>query len=77
MNTTGKRIIQRLLAIVVILVMTMADLSIVGTALVSYAIDTATVNNQNVEFKAYFLDNNQTLDITFIFSLVVKVTKMI
>ena len=62
MNTTGKRIIQRLLAIVVILVMTMADLSIVGTALVSYAIDTATVNNQNVEFKAYFLDNNQTLE---------------
>ena len=62
MNTTGKRIIQKVLAIVVILVMTMADLSLVGTSLVSYAIDTATVNSQNVEFKTYFSGNNQVLE---------------
>lgn len=62
MNTTGKRIIQRVLAIVVILVMTMADLSMVGSGLISYAIDTAETNNQNVELKAYFLDENQSLE---------------
>lgn len=62
MNTTGERIIQKVLAIVVIFVMTMANLSVVGTGLISYAIDTAEVNNQNVEFKAYFLDGNQSLE---------------
>lgn len=64
MNTTGKRIVQKVLAIFVILVMVMADLSFVGTSLISYAIDTAEVNNQNVEFKAHFLEGNQTLETT-------------
>ena len=62
MNTTGKRIIQKVLAIVVILVMTMADLSFVGTGLISYAIDTAEINNENIEFKAHFLGGSQSLE---------------
>ncbi len=64
MNTTGKRIIQKVLALVVIMVMTMADLSFVGTSIISYAIDTAEVNNQNVEFNTYFLDSNHSLETT-------------
>ena len=56
MNSTGKRIIQKTLAIAIILIMTMADLCFVGASLVSYAIDVAETNNQNVEFKAYFIN---------------------
>ena len=74
MNTTGRRIIQKTCAIATIFTMTMADLSMVGPNLIqmaqigsssiSYAIDAAEVNNQNIEFKAYFANNNKTLDTT-------------
>ncbi len=73
MNTTGRRIIQKTCAIASIFTITMADLSMVGSNLIqmaqigsssiSYAIDTAEVNNQNIEFKAYFA-NNKTLNTT-------------
>ena len=64
MNSTGKRIIQKTLAILVILVMTMADFSLVGANLVSYAIDQIEVNNSNVGFNVYFLDGNKSLETT-------------
>ena len=64
MNNTGKRIIQKTLAIVIVLIMTMADLCFVGSSIISYAEDIAEVNNQNVKFKAYFLDGNESTNIT-------------
>ncbi|MBR0427121.1 MAG: hypothetical protein IJK18_02835 [Clostridia bacterium] len=64
MNTTGRRIIQKFCAIAIIFIMSMADLSLVGANLVSLAINTAETNNQNIEFNAYFLNNNKSLDTT-------------
>lgn len=64
MNTTGKRIIQKILAIAIILIMTMADLCFLGASLVSYAVDVAETSNKNVEFKAYFLNGNESLETT-------------
>ena len=64
MKTAGRRIIQKSLAIAIILIMTMADLCFVGANLVSYAIDVAEVNNDNVEFKAYFPSENGALETT-------------
>ena len=61
MNHTG-RIIQRACAIAIIFIMTMADLGFVGVSLISYAINTAQTNNQNIEFKAYFVDGNESLE---------------
>ena len=64
MKTTGRRIIQKSLAIAIILIMTMADLCFVGANLVSYAIDVAKVSNENIEFKAYFSNENGALETT-------------
>lgn len=64
MKTTGRRIIQKSLAIAIILIMTMADLCFIGANLVSYAIDVAKVSNDNIEFKAYFPSENRTLETT-------------
>ena len=64
MKTTGRRIIQKSLAIAIILIMTMADLCFVGANLVSYAIDVAKVSNENIEFKAYFPNENGALETT-------------
>ena len=64
MNSTGKRIIQKTLAIAIILIMTMADLCFVGASFVSYAIDVAETSNKNVEFKAYFLNGSESLETT-------------
>jgi len=51
-------------AIAIIFVMTMADLGFVGFNLMSYAIDLAETNNNNIEFKAYFSDDNGALEKT-------------
>lgn len=64
MKTTGRRIIQKSLAIAIILIMTMADLCFIGANLVSYAIDVAKVSNENIEFKAYFPNENGALETT-------------
>ena len=64
MKTTGRRIIQKSLAIAIILIMTMADLCFIGANLVSYAIDVAKVSNDNIEFKAYFPSENGALETT-------------
>ena len=64
MNTTGRRIIQKACAIAIIFIMSMADLSLVGANLVSLAINASETNNQNIEFKAYFVNNDKSLDTT-------------
>ena len=64
MIITGKRIIQKILAILVILTMTMAQLTMVGVNLISYAVDQVKVNNANVGFNVYFLDENRSLETT-------------
>lgn len=60
MNCTGKRIIQKILAILIIISMTMANLTMVGMNLVSYAADFIEINNSNVRFNAYFKDGSQS-----------------
>ena len=64
MNSTGKRIIQKILAILIIISMTMANLTMVGINLVSYAQDQIEINNSNVGFNAYFKDENQSQSTT-------------
>ncbi len=64
MSTTGKRIIERILAIAIILTMTMTDFCFVGERVVSYAADLIQINNQNVGYNVYFLNQNKTLEET-------------
>lgn len=64
MNSTGKRIIQKTLAIVIVFIMTMADLCFVGASFVSYAVDIAETSNSNVEFKTYFSNGGESLETT-------------
>ena len=64
MNTTGKRIIQKTLAILVIFIMTMADWSIIGINLISYAVGDSEVNNENIAFSAYFDSESNTKEMT-------------
>ena len=64
MNSAGKRIIQKTLAIAIILIMTMADLCFVGASFVSYAVDIAETSNKNVEFKTYFSNGSESLETT-------------
>ena len=64
MNIAGKRIIQKVLAILVVLAMTMAQVTMVGVNLVSYAADLVKINNENVGFNVYFEDGNNSLETT-------------
>ena len=64
MYTTGRRIIQKACAIAIIFIMSMADLSLVGSKLISLAINVAETNNQNIEFEAYFVNNNKSIETT-------------
>lgn len=56
------KILQKLLAIVNILTLTMVNFIFLGTSIVSYAADTITAqsstNHKNVSFEAYFKDEN-------------------
>ena len=63
MSNAG-RIIQRFCAIAIIFIMTMADLALIGADIVSYAVNIAETNNSNVEFKAYFIEDNEPLETT-------------
>ena len=64
MIITGKRIIQKVLAILVVLTMTMAEFTMVGVNLISYAVDQVKINNENVGFNVYFEDGNNALETT-------------
>ena len=64
MNTIAKKIVQKICAIAIIFIMVMADICIIGADLVSYAIDSSETNNYNIEYKAYFSNNTETLETT-------------
>ena len=59
MKITGKRIIQKVVAIFIIMMMTLSDFAIVGINAISYAIDMVATNSDNVEFSAYFINANK------------------
>ena len=48
------KIIQKVVASMIVFVMTMAQCAIVGFSAISYAVDMIATNNDNVQFKAYF-----------------------
>ena len=58
MNMTRKNLINKVCAIFVIMLLTISDFMFVGTAVVSYAVDTIKTNSANVDFSAYFLNIN-------------------
>ena len=49
-----KEVLQKIIAIMIIIIMTMADFAIIGVNAISYAIDMVATNSNNVEFCAYF-----------------------
>ena len=59
MNFTGRRIINKIVAVLIIMIMTLADFSLVGANVISYAIDMVVTNNNNVEFSVYFMNENE------------------
>lgn len=59
MKITGKRIIQKVVAIFIIMMMTLSDFAIVGMSAISYAMDMVATNSDNVEFSAYFMNENK------------------
>ncbi|MBR0427117.1 MAG: hypothetical protein IJK18_02815 [Clostridia bacterium] len=58
-------IIQKTIAIILIIVMTSTYLNLLGVATITYAIDMLATNNDNVEFRAYFVsqDGGETTEI--------------
>ena len=57
MKFTGKSIIQKSTAILIIFNLLIVNFAIVGQNAVSYAIDIVKTNSNNVEFSAYFVDD--------------------
>ena len=57
MKFTGKSIIQKATAILIIFNLLIVNFAIVGQNAVSYAIDIVKTNSNNVEFSAYFVDD--------------------
>lgn len=58
MNITVKKLINKVCAILVIMLLTISDFMFVGKTFVSYAVDTVKTNSANVDFSAYFLNSN-------------------
>ena len=58
MGYTGKKVLTKLVAIMAILALTMSDFVLVSANLVSYAVDSVKSTDGNVEFSAYFVDQN-------------------
>ena len=57
MNTV-RELLNRMTAMLIIIVMIIAQFAIIGQTLVSYAIDRIATSNENVEILAYFEDSN-------------------
>ena len=53
-----KNIINKLCAMLLIIALTVSNFLFVGEAAVSYAVETIKTNNSNVDFSAYFLNEN-------------------
>lgn len=62
MNSTIRRIVIKIVAMLVVLTLTLADFGWVGINLVSYAIDTIGTNNENVYYNVYFDTYNQSTE---------------
>ena len=58
MDFTGKKVLNKMVAIIAILAITMSDFILVGTNLVSYAIDMTKATVDNVEIASYFVEEN-------------------
>ena len=58
MNSTEKSFINKVCAILIIIALTITDFLFVGTTFVSYAVGGSKTGNTNVEFSAYFLNQN-------------------
>lgn len=58
MNSTRTNLINKICAILAIFALTVSDFVFVGQSAVSYAIDVVKTNHANVEFSAYFQDEN-------------------
>lgn len=63
MNNTIRRILKKVVAMLIVLTLTLADLSWVGINLVSYAVDTIGTNNQNVDYNVYFDTSSQMTEV--------------
>ena len=59
MYNTIRRIFKKVVAMLIVLILTLVDLSWVGVNLVSYAVDTIGTNNQNVEYNVYLDTSSQ------------------
>ena len=58
MNSTKTNLINKICAILVIFALTVSDFLLIGKTAVSYALEVVKTNNANVEFFAYFLNEN-------------------
>ncbi len=58
MNITQKSLINKICAMLVIFALTMSDFLLVGSSAISYALDETKTNNSNIEFSAYFENEN-------------------
>ena len=58
MNISVKKVFIKICAIMVIIALTISDFLLVGKGIVSYAIDVVKTNSSNIEFTAYFMDEN-------------------
>ena len=61
MNNTIRRIVKKVVAMLVVLTLTLADFSWVGINLVSYAVDTIGTNNENVNYNVYYIYKYQSI----------------
>lgn len=59
MEFTKKKIIQKIVAILLVIIITLADFSIIGANVISYALDMVATNSDNVEFFAYFINEKE------------------
>ena len=58
MQTTYEERLNRFVAIILIAVLTLADIIAIGAHFASLALDMVATNSSNVEFEAYFKDEN-------------------
>ncbi len=59
MNILTKKVFNKICAIIVIMLLTMSDFLLVGKSMVTYALDVVQTNNPNVDFVAYFMNENE------------------
>lgn len=58
MNFTGNKVLNKIVAILAIIAMTLSDFLFAGANLISYAVDKAKTNSDNVQFSCYFVEEN-------------------